>query len=79
MTGADARIPRGFADAEIGDRAEWVSQRPIGGPVSNPEFPISGIARGLGRDRFAVGLAETGSLPRRPVRSCLEDPVQAAE
>jgi hypothetical protein len=25
MTGAEARIPRAFADAEIGDRLEWVS------------------------------------------------------
>ena len=25
MTGAEAHIPRAFADAEIGDRLEWVS------------------------------------------------------
>jgi hypothetical protein len=25
MTGAEARIPQAFADAEIGDRLEWVS------------------------------------------------------
>ena len=43
MTGGDARIPWAFAGAEIGDRSEWVCGRPIGGPVSNLEFPISGI------------------------------------
>jgi hypothetical protein len=58
MTGAEARIPRAFAGAEIGDYAEWVFRGPIGGPVSNPEFPISGIC--------PMGLAETGQqLPLR--------------
>jgi hypothetical protein len=54
MTGAEARIPRAFADAEIGDRLEWVSRSPIGSRVSNPEGPISAIFRGPGRDRFGV-------------------------
>jgi hypothetical protein len=58
MTGAEARIARAFAGAEIGDHAQWVSRGPIGGPVSNPEFPISGIC--------PMGLAETGrQLPLR--------------
>ena len=30
MTGAEARIPRAFAEAEIGDRLEWVCWSPIG-------------------------------------------------
>jgi hypothetical protein len=42
-TGARARIPWAFADAEIGDRLEMVCERPIGRPVSNLEIPISGI------------------------------------
>ena len=60
MTGADARIPRAFAEAEIGDRLEWVCGRPIGRPVSNLEFPISGICR------WAWPRPVGG--PRRPVR-----------
>jgi segregation and condensation protein B len=45
----------GLAEAEIGDRPEWVSCRPIGRPVSNLKFQISGnMTVGLGRDRFAV-------------------------
>jgi hypothetical protein len=43
MTGAKARIPPAFAAVEIGDRRKWVCAGPIGGPVSNLEFPISGI------------------------------------
>jgi hypothetical protein len=71
MTGAEAHIPRAFADAEIGDRLEWIFRSPIGGPVSNPEGPISGICP------WSWPRAVCGS--RRPVRTCLEDPVQVAE
>jgi hypothetical protein len=45
MTGAEPRIWLAFAGAEIGDR----QYRACGGgfvrPVSNADFPISGIAR----------------------------------
>jgi hypothetical protein len=54
MTGAKARIPPAFAAVEIGDRRKWVCAGPIGGPVSNLEFPISGICRVLCRYRFAI-------------------------
>ena len=43
VTGAEARITPAFAAVEIGDRRKWVCSRPIGGPVSNLDFPISGI------------------------------------
>jgi hypothetical protein len=55
MTGAKARIPPAFAAVEIGDRRKWVCAGPIGGPVSNLEFPISGICPcALPRYRFAI-------------------------
>jgi hypothetical protein len=50
VTGAKARIPWAFADAEIGDRPERVPEAQL----ANLDFPISGFARGLGRDRFAL-------------------------
>jgi hypothetical protein len=51
MTGTEARIPPASVGAEIGDRLEWVSGSLMGGPVSNPEFPISGICPWACRDR----------------------------
>ena len=60
MTGAEARIPRAFAGAEIGDRRKRVCRRRIGAPglqcsiFQSPELP--------------GGAAETGSRPLRPVR-----------
>ena len=58
--GAMARIPWAFAEAEIGDRTDWVSWSPIGGPVSNLDFPISGIC-------LRAWPRPVGG-PRRPVR-----------
>jgi hypothetical protein len=43
MTGAEPRIPRAFAGAEIGDRQNWVCPGGFVRPVSNADFPISGI------------------------------------
>ena len=64
MTGAEARIPRAFAEAEIGDSREWVSGSPIGSPVSNLDFPISGICTGGGGEAGSLS-AKTGShFPR---------------
>src|SRR5271165_2875488 len=60
MTGVDARIPWASKEAEIGDRLEWVSCRPIGRPVSNLKFRISGICP------WAWPRPVRG--PRRPVR-----------
>ena len=51
MTGTEARIPPASVGAEIGDRLEWVSGSLMGGPVSNREFPISGICPWACRDR----------------------------
>ena len=48
MTGAEARIPWAFAGAEIGDRRNRVCHGGFVRPVSNADFPISGIARGAG-------------------------------
>jgi hypothetical protein len=45
MTRAEPRIPRAFAGAEIGDRQNWVCRGGFWRPVSNADFPISGIAR----------------------------------
>jgi hypothetical protein len=51
MTGAEARIPRAFAGAEIGDRLEWGLLKPDwrSSLLSN----LRNLARRLGRDRFA--------------------------
>ena len=48
MTGAEAGIPRSFAGAEIGDRRNQVCPGGFVRPVSNAEFPISGIPRRAG-------------------------------
>jgi hypothetical protein len=41
--GAEPRIPRAFAGAEIGDRQNRVCRGGFVRPVSNADFPISGI------------------------------------
>jgi hypothetical protein len=46
VTGVEARIPRAFAGAEIGDRRKTSARAAIGGSVSNADFPISGIYLG---------------------------------
>ena len=56
MTGAEPRIPRAFAGAEIGDRQNRAYPDGFVRLVSNADFPISGIA---GRERAS------------PVCSCL--------
>jgi hypothetical protein len=43
MTGEEARILRASAGVEIEDRVERVSGGPIGGRLSNLDFPISGF------------------------------------
>jgi hypothetical protein len=53
MTGAEPRIPRTFAGAEIGDRQNRVCPGGFVRLVSNADFPISGIAR---RERGETGL-----------------------
>ena len=45
MTGAEPRIPCAFAGAEIGDRQNRACYGGFVRPVSNADFPISGIAR----------------------------------
>jgi hypothetical protein len=45
MTRAEPRIPRAFWGAEIGDRQNGVCRGGFLRPVSNADFPISGIAR----------------------------------
>jgi hypothetical protein len=45
MTRGEPRIPRAFAGAEIGDRQNRVCPGGFVRPVSNADFPISGIAR----------------------------------
>jgi hypothetical protein len=52
MTGAEPRIPRAFAGAEIGDRQNLACGGGFVRPVSNADFPISGIAKRARAIRF---------------------------
>ena len=58
--GAEPRIPRAFAGAEIGDRQNRACRGGFVRPVSNADFPISGIAR-QGKARPVCSSIETGS------------------
>jgi hypothetical protein len=62
MTGEEARILRASGGVEIEDRVERVSGGPIGGRVSNLDFPISGFYMEPGRDRFGFS-ADGARLP----------------
>jgi hypothetical protein len=58
--GAEPRIPRAFAGAEIGDRQNRACLGGFVCSVSNADFPISGIAR-QGAGETGLLFLETGS------------------
>jgi hypothetical protein len=60
MGGAEPRILRASAGAEIGDRRNLAGDSGFARPVSNADFPISGIRQGGGRRRFAFELRRYG-------------------
>ena len=60
MGDAERRIPLTFAGAEIGDRRTLALDSGFTRPVSNADFPISGICSGGGRGRFAFELRRYG-------------------